>query len=123
MKFLIDAQLPRRFAGWLIEAGYNALHRLELPLGNRTTDNEIVAIAEKENRIVVSKDTDFVQTFLLQESLRLFTNNRSWRRGRDCDGVALKRHRHPFGTALWASCGILTLIGCLVEPEGPHPSK
>jgi len=66
MKFLIDAQLPRRCAGWLIEAGHNALHTLDLPAGNRTTDNEIVAIAEREERIVVSKDADFVQTFLLK---------------------------------------------------------
>lgn len=66
MKFLIDAQLPRRFADWLIEAGHNALHTLDLPMKNRTTDNEIVAIAGRENRIVVSKDTDFVQTFLVK---------------------------------------------------------
>jgi len=40
MKFLIDAQLPRRFAVWLNEAG----HTLDLPLGNRTPDSSVCAI-------------------------------------------------------------------------------
>jgi predicted nuclease of predicted toxin-antitoxin system len=31
MKFLVDAQLPRRFCGWLTEAGHDALHTLDLP--------------------------------------------------------------------------------------------
>ena len=31
MKFLVDAQLPRRFANWLNEAGQDALHTLDLP--------------------------------------------------------------------------------------------
>jgi len=65
MKFLVDAQLPRRFCGWLTEVGHDALHTLELPLGNRTTDNEILDVAEREHRIVVTKDDDFVQSFLI----------------------------------------------------------
>ena len=46
MKFLVDAQLLRRFAGWLREAGHDALHTLEMPLGNRTPDHALVAINE-----------------------------------------------------------------------------
>ena len=65
MKFLVDAQLPRRFCGWLTEVGYDAVHTLELPQGNRTTDNEILDTAEREQRIVVTKDDDFVQSFLI----------------------------------------------------------
>lgn len=65
MKFLIDAQLPRRFAVWLTEAGHDALHTLDLPLKNRTPDVEVVACAMRDGRIVVSKDDDFVQTFLI----------------------------------------------------------
>ena len=63
MKFLVDAQLPRRFAGWLNEARQDSLHTLDLPRKNLTTDAELIAHAEKEGRIVVSKDADFVQTF------------------------------------------------------------
>ena len=31
MKFLIDAQLPRRFCSWLVAAGHDATHTLDLP--------------------------------------------------------------------------------------------
>jgi len=65
MKFLVDAQLPRHFVGWLAEAGHDALHTLDLPLGNRTPDNEVIACAAREGRVVASKDDDFVQSFLL----------------------------------------------------------
>ncbi|OGS81613.1 MAG: hypothetical protein A2Z94_00615 [Gallionellales bacterium GWA2_55_18] len=65
MKFLVDAQLPRRFAQWLNEAGHDAQHTLDLPAKNRTTDSEIIACAMREKRIVICKDSDFVQTYLL----------------------------------------------------------
>ncbi|QFY90659.1 DUF5615 family PIN-like protein [Magnetovirga frankeli] len=66
MRFLIDAQLPRRFSNWLADAGHDALHTLELPLKNKTSDAGIIARAKQDGRIVVSKDDDFVQTFLLR---------------------------------------------------------
>ena len=65
MKFLVDAQLPRRLARWLQGAGHDALHTLELPDGNRTTDAEINAHAAQDSRIVVTKDADFVNSHLL----------------------------------------------------------
>lgn len=65
MKFLIDAQLPRRFCSWLAAAGHDAIHTLDLPQRNRTADNAILDFAEQEERIVVTKDDDFVQSFLL----------------------------------------------------------
>lgn len=66
MKFLIDAQLPKRFALWLNDAGHDALHTLDMPLKNKTSDQAVVAKAILEGRIVVTKDDDFVQTFLLK---------------------------------------------------------
>lgn len=65
MRFLADAQLPRRFCVWLTDAGHDAVHTLELPHGSRTTDSEILEVAEQEQRIVVTKDDDFVQSFLI----------------------------------------------------------
>ena len=65
VKFLVDAQLPSRFGRWLHERGHDALHTLETPGGNRTPDLEIVALAARKGRIVVTKDSDFVQSFLL----------------------------------------------------------
>jgi predicted nuclease of predicted toxin-antitoxin system len=65
MKFLVDAQLPRRMVVWLGDAGYDALHTLELPNGNRTTDDQIIECADREQRVVVSKDEDFVNSHVL----------------------------------------------------------
>ncbi len=65
MRFLVDAQLPRRLVFRLREAGHDALHTLDLPNGNRTTDAEIIALAVGDARVVVTKDSDFVNSFLL----------------------------------------------------------
>lgn len=65
MKFLIDAQLPHRMAGWLGSAGCDAVHTLDLPDGNRTTDTQVIEIADREQRVVVTKDADFVNTHTL----------------------------------------------------------
>ncbi len=65
MNFLVDAQLPRRFCTWLGEAGHDAVHTLDLPLGNRTPDRDIIVRADAEARIVITKDDDFVQSFLI----------------------------------------------------------
>jgi predicted nuclease of predicted toxin-antitoxin system len=65
MKFLIDAQLPRRLAKWLSEHGHDALHTLDLPDANRTSDAEVTARADREGRVVVTKDADFVDSFTL----------------------------------------------------------
>jgi predicted nuclease of predicted toxin-antitoxin system len=65
MKLLVDAQLPRRLARWLSTRGHDALHTLDLPNGNRTSDEEIADLAYREDRIVVTKDGDFVDAHLL----------------------------------------------------------
>lgn len=63
MKFLIDAQLPRKLAHYLVSQGFDALHTLDLPNGNASTDNEINEISLRDNRIVISKDVDFYDRF------------------------------------------------------------
>ncbi len=47
------------------EQGYDAKHTLELLLGNRTPDADIIAIADREDRVLVTKDDDFVQSFFV----------------------------------------------------------
>ena len=66
MKFLIDAQLPRRLVHRLREAGFEAIHTLDLPLGNRTPDTDINDLSIREHYVVVTKDADFVNSFHLQ---------------------------------------------------------
>jgi predicted nuclease of predicted toxin-antitoxin system len=65
MKFIVDAQLPRRLALELAGCGHDVIHTLDLPLKNRAPDEEINALALREGRVVMTKDSDFVTTFLL----------------------------------------------------------
>ena len=66
MNFLVDAQLPRRMVGWLTAAGCDAVHTLDLPNGNRTTDAEITDTADRDFRAVVTQDADFVNSHILR---------------------------------------------------------
>ena|ERR1044071_8688554 len=70
MKFLVDAQLPRRLVGRLRAAGHEAIHTLDLPQGNRTTDTTINELSAREGYAVVTKDSDFVNSFLLSRRPR-----------------------------------------------------
>ncbi len=65
MKFIVDAQLPCRLARELAAHGHDAVHTSDLPAANRTPDQKIAALALRENRIVITKDYDFVTSFLL----------------------------------------------------------
>lgn len=66
MNYLVDAQLPRRMTAWLTTAGCDAVHTLDLPNGNRTTDEQINDVADREQRVVVTKDADFVDSHVLR---------------------------------------------------------
>jgi predicted nuclease of predicted toxin-antitoxin system len=65
VKFLIDAQLPARLARILIEAGHDAVHTRQLTKGNRTPDADISDRVNLEERVLITKDDDFVDTHLL----------------------------------------------------------
>lgn len=70
MKFLIDAQLPKSLSDLLKLEGYDSVHTIELAKANNTQDNEILKICLEENRIVISKDGDFLESFLINKSPR-----------------------------------------------------
>ena len=65
MRFLIGAQLPRRLSSVFLLKGYEVLHTLDLDKGNQTTDQELNDISLQGKWIVVTKDADFVYSFLL----------------------------------------------------------
>jgi predicted nuclease of predicted toxin-antitoxin system len=65
VKFLVDAQLPRRAVSWFTASGFDAVHTFDLPQGNRTSDSEIIERADREQRVVVTKDSDFVDSHAL----------------------------------------------------------
>jgi predicted nuclease of predicted toxin-antitoxin system len=68
MRFLLDAMLPRRLARRLTALGRDAVHTLDLPLGDRTRDRDIRALADRDGRVVVTKDADFVSSHVVSGS-------------------------------------------------------
>lgn len=66
MKWLIDANLPARLAKALIKKGYDILHTDDLPNKERTKDSEIRKVAMDQNRIIITKDSDFLDSHLIQ---------------------------------------------------------
>ena len=63
MKFIVDAQLPKTLARLLREKGFDAIHTSDLPTESDTTDDEINRLSLAEDRIVISKDGDFYDSF------------------------------------------------------------
>jgi predicted nuclease of predicted toxin-antitoxin system len=64
--------LPRRLVRLLGTAHHQAIHTLGLPRANRTSDDELLEICRRENRTLISKDSDFINSFYLaKEPARL----------------------------------------------------
>ncbi|RUA28230.1 MAG: hypothetical protein DSY77_16240 [Bacteroidetes bacterium] len=70
MKFIVDAQLPKSLSDFLNDKGFDSIHTLDLPNQNKTADSQIAAVANNENRIVISKDVDFLESFLVKSEPR-----------------------------------------------------
>ncbi len=58
MRFLVDECLLPQLAALLRAAGHDCAHVYELDLGGQP-DVQIMAFADRENRILLSADTDF----------------------------------------------------------------
>jgi predicted nuclease of predicted toxin-antitoxin system len=65
MKFLLDAHLPKKLSTFLLWKGYDCIHTLDLPNKNATKDSEINQISIDEERVVISKDLDFIESLLI----------------------------------------------------------
>lgn len=70
MNLIIDAQLPFKLSLLLKENGHDVIHTDDLRNKEKTSDTEIREIAEREKRIIVTKDTDFLNSFYLQNNPR-----------------------------------------------------
>jgi predicted nuclease of predicted toxin-antitoxin system len=66
LRFLVDTQLPPSLAEFFRRRGFNATHTIDYPSGSFMPDNEIISIAINEKRIVITKDSDFFDYFLLK---------------------------------------------------------
>ena len=65
MKFIVDAQLPKSLSDFLCSKGHDSIHTLDLPDKNSTSDDYINIVSVEEDRIVISKDADFLESFLV----------------------------------------------------------
>jgi predicted nuclease of predicted toxin-antitoxin system len=66
LRFIVDTQLPPRLAEYFNENGFDALHTTDFSEGHLLQDSQIIAIAAIQNRIVVTKDSDFLDHYLLK---------------------------------------------------------
>jgi predicted nuclease of predicted toxin-antitoxin system len=58
VRFLVDENLPRRFAVMLRDAGHDVDHVLDFDLGGRP-DDDVFQLARREGYVVVTNDADF----------------------------------------------------------------
>ncbi len=65
LKFIIDTQLPHQLASFFRKKGFDTVHTTDTFRGHLLQDKEILEIGIKENRIIISKDSDFWDNFLL----------------------------------------------------------
>ena len=67
MKYVVDAQLPRKLAIWIQSKGIEAIHTLDLPDQNETEDLEIIrVVSTDDSSIVISKDRDFPEQRIIR---------------------------------------------------------
>ena len=69
MKFLIDMPVTPDAAPHLRAAGHDAIHAVDLGLA-RSSDNEVLAAARREGRIVITADLDYPRLIALQQADR-----------------------------------------------------
>jgi predicted nuclease of predicted toxin-antitoxin system len=101
VKFLVDAQLPRSLAGLLQSFGHDAIHTLDLP-------EALCRVAIDEQRVLVTKDGDFVDSFLLRglPSKLLFVTT---------GNISNKELLALFRGNLQSVVNFLTALSCFVE--------
>ena len=65
MKFLVDAHLPPGLCKLLQAAGHDAVHTRELKDQNLTADEVINTLSLRDQRVVVTKGSDFYHSHVL----------------------------------------------------------
>jgi len=64
LTFLVDAQLPPALARWISSRGHQATHVFDIAM-HMAGDAAIWEQAAKDDRVLISKDEDFVDRWLL----------------------------------------------------------
>lgn len=64
MSFLVDMPVSPEVARWLNEKGYDSVHASKIGLSS-SKDKEIIEVARKQNRIIITADLDFPRILAL----------------------------------------------------------
>ncbi len=70
MRFLCDVHIPFALVKSLIKSDFETIHVNELPHKWNTTDREICVFADSNDYVVITKDTDFRDSFFLSKTPR-----------------------------------------------------
>jgi predicted nuclease of predicted toxin-antitoxin system len=65
MKFLCDVHISRKLVAYFNSLGIEAIHVNQILDKSETKDADICRFADKNNYIVITKDADFKNSFLL----------------------------------------------------------
>ncbi len=68
LRFIVDTQLPPSLTMKLNEWGFDATYTTTFDNGHLLSDSNIRKIATEQNRIIITKDTDFWEYYLVKKS-------------------------------------------------------
>lgn len=68
MRFLCDVHIPKKLVHHLLDIGYDARHVNDMPNRWYSSDMEIATYADEGDFIVISKDADFKDSYLISGS-------------------------------------------------------
>lgn len=66
IRFIVDTQLPPLLSKFIKDKGLDCIHTTDFPNGHLLQDNEIIQVSIKDNLIIITKDSDFFDHFLLK---------------------------------------------------------
>lgn len=70
MNFLCDVHIPLKLVNYLKELNCQTIHVNHILNGSQTTDSDICRFADSNDFIVITKDSDFKDSFLLKRTPR-----------------------------------------------------
>jgi predicted nuclease of predicted toxin-antitoxin system len=90
LNFLVDAHLPPALARWISARGHQARHVFDI--GLQAADDPVVwELARKDDAVIISKDEDFVDRWLMTETPVALI----WIRKGNCSNQALMAWFEP----------------------------
>ena len=68
MKFLCDVHISYKFVRHLITLGFEAIHINDILNKSKTKDSDICLYADRNDYVVITKDSDFRNSFLVKHT-------------------------------------------------------